>query len=113
MTIQRFRARPSEFDGVQWSGLVEDAHEIVQWVNGHEGWTAVWREYQPYYSGGLFPQEARDRVDEGIYIRRNEVGWGLPQFVGPKDYLIFRDGVFKAVKRAAFEEANEPLMKTP
>lgn len=106
MTIQRFRTRPSEFDGVQWSGAAEDAHEIIQWVNEVDGWTAVWREYRPYSSGGLFPQEQQDRIEEGIYVRRD--GSWKEQFVGPLDYLVSIGGNFHARKRAAFEDIYEP-----
>lgn len=108
MTIQRFRARPSEFDGVQWSGAVEDAHEIIQWVNGVDGWTAVWREHRPYSSGGLFPQEAQEYRAEGIYIHRE--GTWQEQFVGPQDYLVSIGGNFHARKRAAFEDIYEPAV---
>lgn len=109
MTLQRFRKRPGEVDAMQWNGLPEDAHPIIQWVNGIDDWTAVWREYQPYYSGGLFPQMAQDRVEEGIYVKR--AGSWKEQYVGPGDYLMRtepEDG-FQVCKRTAFEADYEPL----
>lgn len=101
-----FRLRSREIEVMQWSGHAEDAHPIIQWINGVEGWTAVWREYRPYSSGGLFPQEAQDRIDEGIYIK--VPGSWREFYVGPGDYVKLLDGVFQVQKQDVFEADWEP-----
>jgi hypothetical protein len=103
----KYRPKAYEVEAEQWSGKREDADPIIHWVNSTKNWTATWRDYRPYSSGGLFPQEAQERVDEGIYIKyRTSWDW---QYLGPGDYITFVDGVFQIRKRAAFESDYEPV----
>lgn len=111
VNARRFRKKPGEIEAMQWDGEVGSAHPIIQWVNSSEGdteFTAKWREYQAYSSGGLFPQEARDYVAEGIYIRR--AGSWREDYVGPNDWLILTaDGLFQVAKADAFAAMYEAV----
>lgn len=106
---QRFRVKPVEIEAMSWSGLTEDAHPIIQWINSSGAeFTAVWREYQPYSSGGLFPQTAQERVEEGIYIKRAS-SW-REDYVGANFWVTLDDdGVFRAVKPDVFAATYEAV----
>ena len=81
---RKYRKKPVEIEAMQWSGQVEDAHPIIQWVNGTEGHTAVWREEQKRVRIPLIPQEDQDYRAEGIYIRTLEG----EMHVSAGDYVI-------------------------
>jgi hypothetical protein len=104
---QRFRKKPVEIEAMQWSGAAEDAHPIIQWINGTEGHTAVWREEQPRVRVPLIPQMDQDFRPEGIFIRTLEG----EMHVSSGDFVIRGvKGKFYPCKPDIFAETYHPVL---
>jgi hypothetical protein len=80
----RYRKKPVEIEAKCWSGTVEDAHPIIQWINTESDLTAVWREEQSFIEPSREDPHGQPHRPEGIYIKTLEG----EMHVSPGDYVI-------------------------